>query len=402
MNSVFGNNEFTHISSRRKILFFLESLAGGGAENVLTTLVENIDKTRFDVTVCTVVDTGVYRDRVRRCVNYCSIIEESNSLLGRLKYKLIYSILPPRLVYRLFVPKGYDVEIAFIEGYATRIISASTNKHSRKIAWVHTDLVNNHWTDIAYRSRSEESEAYAKFDDVVCVSENVSNSMLSINPSLQNLRVIYNPVDDVSIREKAEESVADSKFIEGQIKLVSVGRLVSQKGYDRLLPILKRLHDEGYSFVMNILGEGPDRSELERYITANEMESYVSLMGFTSNPYPYIKASDLFVCSSRSEGYSTAVTEALILGVPVITTLCSGMEELLGNGEFGIIVDNDDDALLDGLKRLLSDATLIQSYRMKSQIRGKDFSLERQIRRIEGFLYQDKALMHEEEIIVCD
>ena len=78
------------------------------------------------------------------------------------------------------------------------------------------------------------------------------------------------------------------------------------------------------------------------------------------------------------------------------------MEELLGNGEFGIIVDNDDDALLDGLKRLLSDATLIQSYRMKSQIRGKDFSLERQIRRIEGFLYQDKALMHEEEIIVCD
>ena len=386
MNSDLGNNRFSHISSRRKILLFIESLAGGGAENVLTTLVENIDMTRFDVTVCTVVDTGVYRDRVRRCVNYCSIIEESNSLFGRLKYKLIYSILPPWLVYRLFVPKGYDVEIAFIEGYATRIISASTNKHSRKIAWVHTDLLNNHWTDIAYKSRSEESEAYTKFDDVVCVSENVSNSVLSINPSLQNLRVINNPVDDVSIREKARGAVVDSTFIEGRIKLVSVGRLVPQKGYDRLLPILKCLHDEGYPFVMNILGEGPDRSELESFISANEMESYVSLMGFTSNPYPYVKASDLFVCSSRSEGYSTAVTEALILGLPVITTLCSGMKELLGDGEYGVIVDNDDASLLDGLRRLLSDETMINNYRKKSATRGKDFSLERQMRRIEGLL----------------
>ena len=386
MNSDLGNNRFSHISSRRKILLFIESLAGGGAENVLTTLVENIDKNRFDVTVCTVVDTGVYQDRISLCVNYCSIIKKSLSLFGRLKYKLAYSILPPRFVYRLFVPKGYDVEIAFIEGYATRIISASTNKHSRKIAWVHIDLLNNHWTDIAYKSRSEESEAYTKFDDVVCVSENVLNSMSSINPSLHNLKVIYNPVDDVSIREKAKGTVVDSMFIEGRIKLVSVGRLVPQKGYDRLLPILKCLHDEGYPFVMNILGEGPDRSELERFISSNEMESYVSLMGFTSNPYSYVKASDLFVCSSRSEGYSTAVTEALILGLPVITTLCSGMKELLGDGEYGVIVDNDDASLLDGLRRLLSDETMINNYRKKSEIRGKDFSLERQMRRIEGLL----------------
>lgn len=391
MNSDLVNNRFSHISSRRKILFFIESLAGGGAENVLTTLVENIDTALFDVTVCSVVDTGVYRDRVRRCVNYCSIIKESNSLFGRLKYKLVYSFLPPKLSYRLFVPKGYDVEIAFIEGYATRIISASTNRHSRKIAWVHIDLMNNHWTDVAYRSRSEESEAYAKFDDVVCVSENVLNSMSSINRSLHNLKVIYNPVDDNAIRDKAQGAITDSKYLDGPIRMVSVGRLVSQKGYDRLLPILKRLHDEGYSFVMNILGDGPDRSELERFISSNEMESYVSLMGFSSNPYPYIKASDLFVCSSRSEGYSTAVTEALILGLPVITTLCSGMKELLGEGEYGVIVDNDDVSLLDGLRRLLSDEALMHQYRKKSEIRGKDFSLERQMRRIEELLLSEEC-----------
>ena len=385
---------------KRRILFLMNGLYGGGAESVLQTVLSHLERDSFKIRVLSVNQQSIgpeYPDDIDYSYVF-GLSSSSDSFFRCLwvkcinKIKLIvYNHLSSKWSYRLFIPKGYDVEIAFIEGYATRIISASTSKHSRKIAWVHTDLVNNHWTDIAYRSRFEESEAYAKFDDVVCVSENVSNSMLSINPSLRNLRVIYNPVDDVSIREKAEESVADSKFIEGQIKLVSVGRLVSQKGYDRLLPILKRLHDEGYPFVMNILGDGPDRSELERFISSNEMESYVSLMGFTSNPYSYVKASDLFVCSSRSEGYSTAVTEALILGLPVITTLCSGMKELLGDGEYGVIVDNDDASLLDGLRRLLSDETMINNYRKKSEIRGKDFSLERQMRRIEELLLSEEC-----------
>jgi len=384
----------------KKVLFVMNGLYGGGAENVLQTVLSHLERDSFEIGVLS-VNQQYIGPEYPEDIYYSYIFghsSSSDSIMKRFwvkcinKFKLIvYDHLSTKWSYRLFVPKGYDVEIAFIEGYATRIISASTNKHSRKIAWVHIDLLNNHWTDIAYRSRSEEAEAYTKFDDVVCVSENVLNSMSSINPSLHNLKVIYNPVDDVSIREKAEESVADSKFIEGQIKLVSVGRLVSQKGYDRLLPILKRLHDEGYPFVMNILGDGPDRSELERFISSNEMESYVSLMGFTSNPYPYVKASDLFVCSSRSEGYSTAVTEALILGLPVITTLCSGMKELLGDGEYGVIVDNDDASLLDGLRRLLSDETMINNYRKKSEIRGKDFSLERQMRRIEELLLSEEC-----------
>ena len=379
----------------KKVLFVMNGLYGGGAENVLQTVLSHLERDSFEIGVLS-VNQQYIGPEYPEDIYYSYIFghsSSSDSIMKRFwvkcinKFKLIvYDHLSSKWSYRLFVPKGYDVEIAFIEGYATRIISASTNKHSRKIAWVHTDLLNNHWTDIAYKSRSEESEAYTKFDDVVCVSENVSNSVLSINPSLQNLRVINNPVDDVSIREKARGAVVDSTFIEGRIKLVSVGRLVPQKGYDRLLPILKCLHDEGYPFVMNILGEGPDRSELESFISANEMESYVSLMGFTSNPYPYVKASDLFVCSSRSEGYSTAVTEALILGLPVITTLCSGMKELLGDGEYGVIVDNDDASLLDGLRRLLSDETMINNYRKKSATRGKDFSLERQMRRIEGLL----------------
>ena len=385
---------------KKKLLFVTNGLYGGGTEVILQTLLSHISRDLFEITVLSVNQQAVGPEYPNEC-DYCYIFGSYSEgdpsykqflikVINKIKL-LIYYHLTPKWSYRLFIPKGFDVEVAFIEGYATRIISASTNKRSRKIAWVHIDLMNNHWTDIAYRSRSEESAAYAKFDDVVCVSENVRNSMRSINPSLQNLRVIYNPVDDIVIRNKAQETVTYSKYEEGPIKMVSVGRLVPQKGYDRLLPILKRLHDEGYSFVMNILGEGPDRSELERYISENEMQSYVSLMGFISNPYPYIKDSDLFVCSSRSEGYSTAVTEALILGVPVITTLCSGMEELLGNGEFGIIVDNDDDSLYVGISKVLSKEIDLGNYRKKSEMRGKDFSLKRQMSSIEGLFQEGNA-----------
>jgi glycosyltransferase involved in cell wall biosynthesis len=103
---------------------------------------------------------------------------------------------------------------------------------------------------------------------------------------------------------------------------------------------------------------------------------YVKLLGFHTNPYKYIVQGDLFVCSSRSEGYSTAVTEALVLGVPVITTDCSGMAELLKDGECGMITENDDEAFYEGLKSLLNDAAMLEYYREKAVERGKDFTIE--------------------------
>ena len=125
---------------------------------------------------------------------------------------------------------------------------------------------------------------------------------------------------------------------------------------------------------------------MKQYIQKNHLDAFVKLLGFHSNPYKYIVQGDLFVCSSRSEGYSTAVTEALILGVPVITTDCSGMMELLKNGECGIITPNDDEAFYQGLKSLLTDASLLEHYRQKAIERGKDFTIESLMKPIEDLL----------------
>ena len=127
---------------RMKVLFLIESLAGGGAEKVLSTLVQNIDKRKFDVTVCVISGGGKYENEVKSCCKYKALLPLSVTPLGKVlyyvKHHLIYKWLPIWSVYMLFVPKGYDVEVAFVEGFATKLLSASSNK--KKIAWVHTDL----------------------------------------------------------------------------------------------------------------------------------------------------------------------------------------------------------------------------------------------------------------------
>lgn len=379
------------ITNKRKVLFLIESLAGGGAEKVLTTLVKHIDPSKFDVSVCTVVDEGQYVNDVKSYVRYTSILPRFQSLspIGKMwycvMYKLIYNILPLSWVYRLFVPKDYDVEVAFIEGFATKLLSYSTNRKSYKIAWIHTDLEHNPWTRKLYNSLEEEKTVYKKYSAIACVSESAKVGFQHVFSSAMNLRVIYNPIETSNIKAMSEER----KLIPHQKPLlVTVGRLEPQKGYDRLVRIVKNLVREQYLFELWILGVGSMERELKEYVDNNQLNDYVKFLGFHSNPYKYIVQGDLFVCSSRSEGYSTAVTEALILGVPVITTECSGMKELLKDGMYGVITDNDDEALCVGLKKLLKDNVLLSHYKVMAEKRGKAFTIESLMKPIEDLLME--------------
>ena len=124
---------------------------------------------------------------------------------------------------------------------------------------------------------------------------------------------------------------------------------------------------------------------MEKYIIDNGLESSVHLLGFYSNPYPFMREADVIVCSSYSEGFSTMVTEALILGKPVVTTPCSGMDELLGDSEFGLITEDSVESIYQGMKRMMEDAELRTHYAEKAAIRGKDFSKEKLVKQTEQF-----------------
>ena len=372
---------------RKKVLFVIESLSGGGAEKVLTVLLKHIDKTRFDVTLCTVVEIGVYMDEVKKYVSCTSILGNPNrkTFLGkiwyRFKYKCVYNWLPLKWVYRLFIPQGNDVEIAFVEGFATKLMAASSNKQAKKLAWVHTDLINNHWIESIYRNITEEQLSYQKYDQIIGVSKQVTNSVQHLY-HLKNVITCYNPIESDVILKWAGENLS-LPLKKESLRLVSVGRFVPQKAFDRLLRVVNRLYKEGFSMELWLLGDGEQRSLLEQYIRDKNLETIVTLWGFQANPYPYLQQSDLFVCSSVSEGYSTAVTEALIIGLPVVTTACSGMDELLDNGIYGIITTNDEDALYEGVKRCFTQSDLLNTYKEQA-IQYKDrVTLKQQMSHIE-------------------
>ena len=233
---------------KRKVLFLIESLSGGGAEKVLSVILHRLDKGFFDITVCPIVDTGVYREAVKSCVSSYSpvICYDGGPILravNRLKYKLVYSWLPLSWVYKLFIPKDNDVEIAFCEGFVTKLLSRSGSK-AKKIAWVHTDLAANPWTQQQgiYGSKEEERLAYLRYDKVVCVS-NVAEAILHRDYGFDNTAVIYNPVDSEAIHSLSREDctvILDPSCF----NIVAVGRLVSKKGFDKLIRIVADLAKE--------------------------------------------------------------------------------------------------------------------------------------------------------------
>ncbi len=382
---------------KTRLLFVIESLGGGGAEKVLATLLKHINRDVFEVTLCPIVDTGKYVEEVRPYVNYKPILPDPQSLsvLGRLwyniKYKLIYKWLPMSCVYRLWVPKNHDVEIAFCEGFATKLISASTNRAAKHIAWIHIDLKCNPWPQRQgfFKNTAEETLAYERFDKIITVSQTVEESIKEVYGLHSKITTIYNPIDVEDIKIKAQEGLSSrsSLNVDGlkSTHLVAVGRLVHQKGYDILLQVVSRLRNDGYNFTLSILGEGGQRSELESYIKENDLQDRVELLGFHRNPYPYIVQSDLFVCSSRSEGYSLVIAEALVLGKPVISTYCSGPNELLGEGKYGMLVSNDEsgDGLYNGLKTILDNPEILDGYQQAAQVRSSDFSLSSTMQKIE-------------------
>lgn len=370
-----------NMAQKIKVLFFIESLVYGGAEKTLATIINQIDKNRFDVTVATVTAGGVYVERISRLVTFKPLIKTHNRILYKILYHLIYFHLPLRMVYHLFFPKGNDVEIAFCEGFATKLLAHSRNKD--KIAWVHTDMLANPWTQgLVYSQIEEEKRAYSKYNKVICVSETVRQS-LETKFGIES-DIIYNPIDSADIINKSKEEV--SLPVKNKLRIVTTGRLVKQKGYDRLIKTVYELRKGGRDFELWILGDGPDRAELEDYIDKNNLDDCIKLWGFVPNPYPYIAASDIFVCSSRSEGYSTAATEALILGIPVITTLCSGMKELLGNSIYGVIVENEDMALLEPLKKVVKDRDYLAALTRMARKRSNDFSISSLMNPIEELL----------------
>ena len=168
--------------------------------------------------------------------------------------------------------------------------------------------------------------------------------------------------------------------------MCGVGKIMPSKGFDKLARIHKRLIDDGFNIYTYILGDGPEKSKIEKYLKDQHIDNSFVFLGYQENPYKYIARCDLFICASIAEGFSTAATEALIVGTPVITTPVAGMKEMLGeNNEYGIITEMSEESLYINIKELIINKEKLNFYKKQAKIRGKYFSKEKTVKAVEDF-----------------
>ena len=341
---------------KKRIRFLINSLSGGGAENILMNVLRHLSaKQDYDISLVTVVG-GDLEKRIPAAVRYRKILKRDNGLF-KLFVKLVLK-LPRRLFAALFLRGEYDFEVAYLEGRPTRFAAAKKTS-GKKIAFVHCDMAVANPVLPLYRSTAACLEEYRGFDSVCFVSADALNSFERVIGSLDNARIIHNIIDAERIVRLSE---ADTKpaFSTSGLKLVAVGRLAPEKNYGMLVSVVGELSRD-YETELLLIGDGPERSALEAQIRENEL-SCVKLLGYSDNPYPVMKQADLLVCSSLYEGYSTVVCESLTLGVPVITTDCAGMTEILNDGRYGMITENSREGLLRGLKSLLTKPAVLERF----------------------------------------
>lgn len=363
----------------KKVLFLIHDLGQGGAEKVLVNLVNNMNHDKYDVTVMALFAGGVNEHFLNDKVHYKTIYQRNipgNSYLMQM--------FSPQKLHEMYIKEQYDIEIAYLEGPTARIISGCPNPNTQLIIWIHCTMHSKKEFAIGFRSYKEAFKCFTKFHKGVFVSKEVKNAFEKYC-SLTKAYVLYNTNESHKILSKAIEPIEEGVFDEKKFKLIGVGKIEEVKGFDRLIKIHERLLQDGFPVHTYILGTGSKKSELQEYIEQVGLTDTITFLGYQINPYKYVKNSDLFVCSSYSEGFSTATTEALIVGTPVVTTAVSGMKEMLGeNNEWGIIADNDAEALYNEIRKLLLDPELMKHYRKKASIRGKAFQTERTVMSVEN------------------
>lgn len=365
-----------------KILFLIPNLGPGGAEKVLVNLVNSMDQKKFDITVMTLFGGGVNEQFLAPDIRYISIYQKMPR--GNIH---MMKILSPQALHKKYIKEKYDIEIAYLEGPAARIISGCQNPGTKLISWIHVEQHNRKTADKAFRSQREAEESYSRFDSVVCVSQTVKEDFLSLYPDVKNITVLYNTNDTDKILLLKDEPVEPDLFKDEEIKLCGIGKLMPNKGFDKICRIHKKLLKDGLPVHTYILGDGEQRKQLEEFIIKNGLETTITLLGYQNNPYKYLTRCDIFVCASVAEGFSTAATEALVLGIPVCTVEVSGMKEMLGsNNEYGIVTENNEKALYQALKQLCGNKSIIEAYRKKACERGMLFAGNRTTAAVEDHL----------------
>ncbi|MEO3945386.1 glycosyltransferase [Gorillibacterium sp. CAU 1737] len=368
---------------KKKLLFVMNNLGCGGAEKALVSLLNTIDYDAYEVDLLLFRQEGLFLhqlpEEVRLLPEPGGYREYDMPLRGavanqlrsgrvadaahRLAAAWVFRREPNRArceqrvwrhLTRSLPPLNgdYDAAIGFLEKnpiyYCIEKVRAK-----KKLGFIHND----------YRELGMDAQLdrpyFDRLDHVVTVSEGCARTLREEFPHLAHkVEVLYNIVSPRAIRKLAAEGVP---LPPADVKLLSIGRLTAQKGFDLAVEACRLLADGGLNVSWTILGEGEDRPRLEELIQQHGLQNRFLLLGLRDNPYPYLREADIYVQPSRFEGKSIAIDEAMILGKPIVVTNFTTARDQIEDGRTGLIVNMDAKALADGIRRLAEDKELAAS-----------------------------------------
>lgn len=250
----------------------------------------------------------------------------------------------------------YDRVVAY-DGILSTWLATYLKYVNKKIAWLHAPYKISHVGFEAGYVR----EVYRHMDHLVAVSYDVKQTYLdALQIEEAHIKVIYTKLDSQIIREQSRKEL----FIKEGLVAVSVGRLVTEKGFERLMSVHKKLVDEGIQHELWIVGDGELKQELKNRIHDLGISQTCKLLGYHDNPYPIMNRADVIVSASFSEGLPLAMMEAMILHKPIVATNILGNREVL-KANMGMLVEDNEEGLYEGMKLMLRQESLRKAYEMK-------------------------------------
>ncbi|MFE4764105.1 glycosyltransferase [Bacillus mycoides] len=383
---------------KKKILITSFDMAIGGVERSLIGLLNTIDYSKYDVDLMLFKQEGEFLFLLPKMPNLLKEVKQYTTfrksikqilqegqitigvtrtlgkILGDVHGRYVKSAEAGYFVIQYgwritlpFIPKleeEYDVAISFLWPH---YFIGDKVRAKRKIGWIHTDYSN------IKLNTNMEYKMWSKMDNIVAVSEGCRDSFLSSLPNVnKKVEIIENILSPKFVLEQAyqEDVTEEIKVNSGKVKLVTVGRLSYAKGIDLAMYALRNLVNQGYDIEWYVVGYGAQEAELRKLLAELNLEKRFFLLGKKTNPYPYIKACDIYVQPSRYEGKAVTVREAQIIGKPVLITNFSTANSQVQDGVDGIITEMGINGIANGIKKLIGDKELREKL-AKNTLKGE-------------------------------
>ena len=359
----------------KKVLIVIPSYSkGGGAEKILSNILNNGDFSEYQIDIVE-IDRGYngLEDLPENIKVIKSYYHEKYPNVIRLILEQFGKRFPKALRRYLVKKDDYDVEIMFEVMYPDIPFS---KRNIKKIYWVHGSIedFSNTWREDRFKWYFKDATS------IVSISNKTEKSIGDLYPEIKEKIIrIYNGYDFENILSKATEEI-DIDIFENSI--CSIGRIEEQKGSDRMLELVKILHERGYKYHMYYIGSGKIEKLLKERAKQYSLSEYVHFLGYQQNPYKYLKYMKCLVSMSKQEGFPGVYVESLSLNVPFVSTDVGGAEELSQGGKFGKVIYNDNEAI----EEIIGYVEKTQECEKEVSEFLKRLSLERQVQEFKKLL----------------